>query len=128
MAGGKSNQAMIGTEKNIKFFRTAERYLLSAFMQRALLFAHLSGEPQAAALPPANAAFAEYARKSLNRSTIRPEHSPDADRAQEENFSKSEDIKWGLRRSFKNSDSKYYQQICYGYTHDQYGKHIIHEK
>lgn len=49
-------------------------------------------------------------------------------RAQEESFSKSEDIKWGLRKSFKNSDSKYYQRICYGYTHDQYGKLIIHKK
>ena len=49
-------------------------------------------------------------------------------RAQEKRFSKSEDIKWGLRRSFKNSDSKYYQRICYGYTHDQYVKLIIHEK
>lgn len=49
-------------------------------------------------------------------------------RAQEESFSKSEDIKWGLRKSFINSDSKYYQRICYGYTHDQYGKLIIHEK
>lgn len=49
-------------------------------------------------------------------------------RAQEESFSKSEDIKWGLRKSFKNPDSKYYQRICYGYTHDQYGKLIIHEK
>lgn len=49
-------------------------------------------------------------------------------RAQEEIFSKSEDIKWGLRKSFKNPDSKYYQRICYGYTHDQYGKLIIHEK
>lgn len=49
-------------------------------------------------------------------------------RAQDESFSKSEDIKWGLRKSFKNSDSKYYQRICYGYTHDQYGKLIIHEK
>ncbi len=39
-------------------------------------------------------------------------------RAQEESFSKSEDIKWGLRKSFKNPDSKYYQRICYGYTHD----------
>ncbi len=49
-------------------------------------------------------------------------------RAQEESFSKSEDIKWGLRKSFKNSDSKYYQRICYGYTHDQNGKLIIHEE
>ena len=48
-------------------------------------------------------------------------------RAQEESFSKSEDIKWGLRKSFKNPDSKYYQRICYGYTHDQQGKLIVHE-
>ncbi len=49
-------------------------------------------------------------------------------RAQEESFSKSEDIKWGLRRSFKNPDSKYYQRICYGYTHDLQGKLIVHEE
>lgn len=49
-------------------------------------------------------------------------------RAQEESFSKSEDIKWGLRKSFENPDSKYYQRICYGYTHDQDGKLIIHER
>lgn len=49
-------------------------------------------------------------------------------RAQEESFSKSEDIKWGLRKSFKNPDSKYYQRKCYGYTHNLQGKLIIHEK
>ena len=49
-------------------------------------------------------------------------------RAQEESFSKSEDIKWGLRKSFQNPDSKYYQRICYGYTHDQGGKLVIHEE
>lgn len=49
-------------------------------------------------------------------------------RAQEESFSKSEDIKWGLRKSFKNLDSKYYHRICYGYTHDQEGRLIIHEE
>ena len=48
-------------------------------------------------------------------------------RAQEESFSKSEDIKSGLRKSFSNPDSKYYQRICYGYTHDQSGKLIIYE-
>ena len=47
-------------------------------------------------------------------------------RAQEESFSKSENIKWGLRKSFKNPDSKYYQRICYGYTHDLQGKLIVH--
>ena len=49
-------------------------------------------------------------------------------RAQEESFSKSEDIKWGLHKSFKNPNSKYYQRICYGYTHDQNGKLIIQEE
>ena len=39
--------------------------------------------------------------------------------AQDESHSKSEDIKWGLRKSFQNPDSKYYQRTCYGYTHDQ---------
>ncbi len=46
--------------------------------------------------------------------------------AQDESYSKSEDIKWGLRKSFQNPDSKYYQRICYGYTHDQDDKLIIH--
>lgn len=49
-------------------------------------------------------------------------------RAQEESFSKSEDIKWGLRKSFKNLDSKYYHRICYGYTHNQDGKLAIDEE
>lgn len=49
-------------------------------------------------------------------------------RAQEESFSKSEDIKWGLRKSFKNPDSKYYHRICYGYTHNQDRKLVIDEK
>ena len=46
--------------------------------------------------------------------------------AQDESYSKSEDIKLGLRKSFQNPDSKYYQRVCYGYTHDQEGKIIIH--
>ena len=48
--------------------------------------------------------------------------------AQDESYSKSEDIKWGLRKSFQNPDSKYYQRVCYGYTHGQNGKLIIHEE
>ena len=48
--------------------------------------------------------------------------------AQDESYSKSEDIKWGLRKSFQNPDSKYYQRICYGYTHDREGRLIIHEE
>lgn len=49
-------------------------------------------------------------------------------KAQEESLSKSDDIKWGLRKSFENPDFKYYQRICYGYTHDQDGKLIIQEE
>ena len=48
--------------------------------------------------------------------------------AQDESYSKSKDIKWGLRKSFQNPDSKYYQRVCYGYTHGQNGKLIIHEE
>ena len=48
--------------------------------------------------------------------------------AQNESHSKSEDIKWGLRKSFQNPGSKYYQRICYGYTHNWEGKLIIHEE
>lgn len=48
--------------------------------------------------------------------------------AQDESYSKSEDIKWGLRKSFQNPDSKYYQRVCYGHTHNQEGKLIIHEE
>ena len=33
-------------------------------------------------------------------------------RAQEESYSKSEDIKWGLRKAFENPESRYYQRIC----------------
>ena len=48
--------------------------------------------------------------------------------AQDESYYKSEDIKWGLRKSFQNPNSKYYQRVCYGYTHGQEGKLIIHEE
>lgn len=48
--------------------------------------------------------------------------------AQDESYSKSENIKCGLRKSFQNLDSKYYQRVCYGYTHDQGGKLVIHEE
>jgi DNA invertase Pin-like site-specific DNA recombinase len=34
---------------------------------------------------------------------------------QNESESKSENIKWGILRSFKNPESKYYSRICYGY-------------
>ena len=49
-------------------------------------------------------------------------------KAQEESRSKSEDIKWGLQKSFENPDSKYYQRRCYGYTHDADGRLVIDEE
>ena len=49
-------------------------------------------------------------------------------RAQEESHSKSEDIKWGLRKAFENPESRYYQRICYGYTHDKDGRLEINEE
>lgn len=48
-------------------------------------------------------------------------------RAQNESDSKSEDIKWGIQKSFSNPDSKYYQRKCYGYKHDKKGQMIIAE-
>lgn len=49
-------------------------------------------------------------------------------RAQDESESKSSDIKWGIRKSFANPDSKYYQRKCYGYKHDEKGQLVIDEK
>lgn len=49
-------------------------------------------------------------------------------RAQDESESKSADIKWGIRKSFANPDSKYYQRKCYGYKHDEKGQLVIDEK
>lgn len=49
-------------------------------------------------------------------------------RTQEESHSKSEDIKWGLRKSFENPDSRYYQRTCYGYSHDKDGRLVINEE
>jgi len=42
-------------------------------------------------------------------------------RAQQEGRSKSGDIKWGLRKALETPESRYYQRICYGYTHDKDG-------
>ena len=47
--------------------------------------------------------------------------------AQDESESKSADIKWGLQRSFADTNSKYYQRKCYGYTHNEQGQLIINE-
>lgn len=49
-------------------------------------------------------------------------------RAQDESESKSADIKWGIRKSFANPDSKYYQRKCYGCKHDKNGKLIIDDE
>ena len=49
-------------------------------------------------------------------------------RAQDESESKSADIKWGIRKSFADPDSRYYQRVCYGYKHDKEGRLIIDEE
>lgn len=46
-------------------------------------------------------------------------------RAQDESESKSADIKWGIRKSFADPDSRYYQRVCYGYKYDETGQLII---
>ena len=43
-------------------------------------------------------------------------------KASEKSHSNSQDIKWGLQKSFENPDFKYYQRKCYGYTHDADGR------
>lgn len=47
--------------------------------------------------------------------------------SQEESLQKSQNIRWGIKRSFENEDSKYRNRICFGYRHDQDGKLIIDE-
>lgn len=49
-------------------------------------------------------------------------------KAQAESHSKSEDIKWGVHKSFEDCNSRYYQRICYGYTQDENGKLIPKEE
>ena len=49
-------------------------------------------------------------------------------RAQDESESKSADIKWSIHKSFADSDSRYYQRMCYGYKHDENGQLIDIEK
>ena len=44
---------------------------------------------------------------------------------QEESLQKSQNIRWGIKRSFENEDSKYRNRICFGYRHDQDGKLAI---
>jgi site-specific DNA recombinase len=45
--------------------------------------------------------------------------------SQEESLQKSQNIRWGIKRSFENENSKYGNRICFGYRHDQNGKLII---
>ena len=45
----------------------------------------------------------------------------DVYKRQQEGRSKSGDIKWGLRKALGTPESRYYQRICYGYTHDKDG-------
>lgn len=49
-------------------------------------------------------------------------------KAQAESHSKSEDIKWGIHKTFEDCNSKYYQRVCYGYTHDENGKLVPKEE
>ncbi|MFR5073396.1 MAG: recombinase family protein [Bianqueaceae bacterium] len=37
-------------------------------------------------------------------------------------------MKWGLRKAFEDPESRYYQRICYGYTHDKDGRLTINEE
>lgn len=48
--------------------------------------------------------------------------------AQDESESKSADIKWGLKKTFVDPNSKYYQRKCYGYKHDEKGYLVIDKK
>ena len=47
--------------------------------------------------------------------------------AQSESEAKSGNIKFGIEHRFKTGQSKIYDRICYGYSHDEYGKLIINE-
>jgi Site-specific recombinases, DNA invertase Pin homologs len=48
--------------------------------------------------------------------------------AQEERRAQSENIKWGLQRSFESGTTKLFHRKCFGYTHNENGKLIIHEE
>lgn len=45
--------------------------------------------------------------------------------SQEESWQKSQNIQWGIQRSFEDPNTKYKNRICYGYCHDQNGKLVI---
>ncbi len=47
---------------------------------------------------------------------------------QADNESRSENIRWGIRRSLENGSSTIYDRVCYGYVHDENGKLVIKEE
>jgi hypothetical protein len=48
--------------------------------------------------------------------------------AQDENESRSENIKWGIKQRAAQGTSKLYGRKCYGYNHDADGKLVIDEE
>jgi site-specific DNA recombinase len=48
--------------------------------------------------------------------------------AQAESEARSQNIKWGIRRSFESGTSKFYNHKCYGYYNDLEGNIIINEQ
>lgn len=45
--------------------------------------------------------------------------------SQEESRQKSQNIRWGIKRSFENEDTKYKHRKCFGYCHDQDGRLVV---
>ncbi len=45
--------------------------------------------------------------------------------SQEESRQKSQNIRWGIQRSFENEDTKYKHRKCFGYCHDQNGSLVV---
>jgi site-specific DNA recombinase len=45
--------------------------------------------------------------------------------SQEESRQKSQNIRWGIQRSFENEATKYKHRICFGYCHDQKGRLVV---
>jgi site-specific DNA recombinase len=45
--------------------------------------------------------------------------------SQEESRQKSQNIRWGIQRSFEKEDTKYKHRKCFGYCHDQNGSLVV---
>lgn len=45
--------------------------------------------------------------------------------SQEESRQKSQNIRWGIKRSFENEDTKYKNRKCFGYCHDHNGSLVV---